>query len=88
MYQVKYWITINDPWTLCNLQFGDAMRPVYNDSGIGNYLCGHHVLIAHAKAYRLYHEEFQWLQNGITLSSTSFVISPAHSSYCFQAKWE
>ncbi|XP_008204318.1 myrosinase 1 [Nasonia vitripennis] len=79
--RVKYWITINDPWTLCNMQFGDAMRPVYSDSGVGNYLCGHHVLIAHAKAYRLYREEFQWLQNGkVGISIGTNWFEPADST--------
>ena len=61
---MKHWITINDPWELCNVQFGNAYQPFYEESGIGNYLCGHHALLAHAKAYRVYKNEFQWIQNG------------------------
>ncbi|KAJ8668936.1 hypothetical protein QAD02_000195 [Eretmocerus hayati] len=73
--RVKYWITINDPWSLCNEQFGSPFRPIYNDTGIGNYICGHHALLAHARAYRMYRNEFQWLQKGkvgISLSTRWF----------------
>ncbi|XP_014217441.1 myrosinase 1-like isoform X2 [Copidosoma floridanum] len=62
--RVKLWVTINDPWELCNRQLGDPYRPIYNDSGIGNYLCGQHVLLAHARAYNMYRSEFQRLQRG------------------------
>jgi beta-glucosidase/6-phospho-beta-glucosidase/beta-galactosidase len=61
---VKYWLTINDPWQLCNVQFGNALNPMYNDSGVGNCLCGHHVLLAHAKVYRIYNDDFRWIENG------------------------
>ncbi|XP_058809255.1 myrosinase 1-like isoform X2 [Phymastichus coffea] len=62
--RVKHWITFNDPFDLCNIHFGNAYKPWYNDSAVGNYLCGHHVLLAHARVYHLYRTEFHWLQKG------------------------
>lgn len=29
--------------------------PLVNSPGIGDYLCGHHVLLANARVYRMYH---------------------------------
>lgn len=34
------------------------MAPGVNGHGVGEYLCGHHVLLAHAKVYRMYRNEY------------------------------
>lgn len=52
---VKTWITFNEPKLICVYGYGDIkMAPGVNASGIGDYLCGNTILLAHAKAYHLY----------------------------------
>lgn len=36
-----------------------------NQSGIADYLCGHYMLLAHAKVYNMYNENFRQSQNGM-----------------------
>ncbi|KAH0549513.1 hypothetical protein KQX54_009903 [Cotesia glomerata] len=62
--QVKYWITIAEPSVMCYFSYNGDFAPGFNQSGIGDYLCGHHALIAHAKTYRMCHQEFRQQQNG------------------------
>lgn len=60
---VKYWNTFNEPSQFCNLR--------KNDSAVRDYLCVHHMLKAHAKAYHIYGNEFRAKQRGMT---TNFII--------------
>ncbi|XP_055305125.1 myrosinase 1-like [Sitodiplosis mosellana] len=74
--RVKYWITFNEPGDFCTAGYGaDQHAPAVNAHGVGEYLCGHNVLKAHAVAYRLYrssyYEQYKG-QVGITLSSRFF----------------
>ncbi|RZC33447.1 myrosinase 1-like [Asbolus verrucosus] len=54
--RVKMWITINEPSSICVGTYeADIAAPAYVRSpGIGLYLCGKTILLAHARAYRLY----------------------------------
>lgn len=62
--KVKYWLTIDDPVSFCTRGYdGNAARQM-NVSGIGVYLCGHNVLLAHARIHRLYHQRFRSVQKG------------------------
>ncbi|CAG0901510.1 unnamed protein product [Darwinula stevensoni] len=72
--RVRLWITINEPWVVAWLGYGNGLNaPGVGDSpGIKTYVAGHNLLLAHAKAYRIYHEEFAAVQQGrigITLNS-------------------
>lgn len=74
--RVKYWITFNEPGDFCNQGYGSGQHaPGINAHGVGEYLCGHNVLKAHAVAYHLYrntyYEQFKG-QVGITISSRFF----------------
>ncbi len=73
MFQVKWWITINEPYIHC--WFGHAgdhkHYPVHPPGELSRlhtayapYLCGYHMLIAHATAYRIYDNEFRTKQTG------------------------
>lgn len=63
--KVKYWITVNQPNTICVDGYGDSvMAPGLSLKGIGDYLCIKNVLLAHAKAYRLYEKEFKMKYKG------------------------
>ncbi|XP_066248601.1 myrosinase 1-like [Euwallacea similis] len=71
--RVKTWITINEPASICvaPYEYNDG-APGIISPGIGSYLCGKTVLIAHAKAYRIYQAEFAHSQQGkvgITIDS-------------------
>ncbi|KAF9414420.1 hypothetical protein HW555_007674, partial [Spodoptera exigua] len=58
--KVKFWITINQPNTICMEGYGsDLMAPGLNARDVGAYECVKNVLLAHAKAYRLYEKEFK-----------------------------
>lgn len=63
--KVKMWITFNEPRQTCLEGYGRAgLAPGINSSGIGEYLCTHNLLKAHARAYHLYDEEFRSKQQG------------------------
>ncbi|KAJ8973205.1 hypothetical protein NQ317_018954 [Molorchus minor] len=63
---VKYWNTFNEPKATCQSGYGDGgCAPGIKSTGIGEYLCVRTVLLAHAKAYHIYDEEFRATQNGL-----------------------
>ncbi|KAJ8710554.1 hypothetical protein PYW08_009069 [Mythimna loreyi] len=58
--RVKWWITINEPLIICDVVFDTGfMAPPIVSPELGAYLCSKNVLMAHAKAWRLYDEEFR-----------------------------
>ncbi|KAG5879581.1 hypothetical protein JTB14_026869 [Gonioctena quinquepunctata] len=59
--RVKYWITLNAD---CRGYGDDSFPPFLNQPGIANYLCQHVMLLAHAKAYHLYDDQFRNRQKG------------------------
>uniref|UniRef100_H2YY83 beta-glucosidase n=1 Tax=Ciona savignyi TaxID=51511 RepID=H2YY83_CIOSA len=63
--KVKRWITFNEPWVFTVLGYGNgAHSPNIKDSGRLDYQAGKNVLLAHAKAYRLYQTQYKAVQNG------------------------
>lgn len=74
--RVKYWITFNEPGDFCTAGYGGVgQAPGVDEHGVGEYLCAHNVLKAHAVVYHLYrntfYEEYKG-QVGITVSSRFF----------------
>ncbi|KAL4705458.1 hypothetical protein ACJJTC_007030 [Scirpophaga incertulas] len=61
--RVKTWHTINEPYTVCDMGYV-IFAPGINDPQVGRYLCSKYILIAHAKAWRVYDEEFRAMYNG------------------------
>ncbi|XP_073981964.1 myrosinase 1-like [Rhodnius prolixus] len=62
--RVKWWLTINEPISI-TAGYGDTEgAPALNLHGTGDYLAGHNLLRAHAKAYRLYDKMFKPKQRG------------------------
>jgi beta-glucosidase/6-phospho-beta-glucosidase/beta-galactosidase len=58
-FQVKKWITINEFYNYCLYGYDFVIwAPAIKSPGVGEYLCGHHLLLAHAKAYRLYQQKY------------------------------
>lgn len=67
--RVKEWITFNEPHIMCTYGYGkmyDTKRlaPGLGLNGVGEYLCVHNILKAHAKAYHLYDDVFRRKQKG------------------------
>ncbi|XP_018335102.1 myrosinase 1-like [Agrilus planipennis] len=67
--RVKRWITFNEPPSICVESFEDAnttaaKAPGFQSHGIGCYLCGKTLLMAHAKTYHLYDKMFRPQQEG------------------------
>lgn len=64
--RVKIWLTVNEPKNVCALGYGTIyLAPGYvNQSGIADYMCGHNILLAHARAYHMYTDEYKPWQNG------------------------
>eukprot|EP00878_Enallax_costatus_P007411 GHUV01007761.1.p1 GENE.GHUV01007761.1~~GHUV01007761.1.p1 ORF type:complete len:408 (+),score=71.37 GHUV01007761.1:665-1888(+) len=62
---VKYWITFNEPLVTCTLGFYEGwFPPGWRSGAAGMYRCGHHHLLAHAKAVQLYRQMYRSTQHG------------------------
>ena len=58
--RVKTWITFNEPVAFCDFSFNSGIHaPGVIVPGIGSYVCNKNVLMAHAKAWRIYDKEFR-----------------------------
>jgi beta-glucosidase/6-phospho-beta-glucosidase/beta-galactosidase len=65
-HKVKYWITMNEPREVCYQGYGSGtLAPALKIPGYGEYLCAKNLLVAHAKAYHMYNEEFKPKFGGI-----------------------
>ncbi|XP_041970682.1 myrosinase 1-like [Aricia agestis] len=63
--RVKLWITINEPFIYCYYSYSNIGFPPFLDlSGVGDYICMKNMLIANARAYRLYHKHYRKQQGG------------------------
>lgn len=57
---VPFWITFNEPGEVCETGYGLGLNaPNIKSSGIGDYLCGKTLLMAHARTYRLYQRKYK-----------------------------
>ncbi|KAL4712808.1 hypothetical protein ACJJTC_011878 [Scirpophaga incertulas] len=76
--RVKYWITINQPMSVCHSGYGEATKaPGIKSPGQAEYICSKNLLLAHAKAFRLYDEIYRPIQNGnISITIHSFWDEP------------
>lgn len=63
--RVKYWITMNEPREVCYQGYGtNTKAPALNIKGVAEYLCAKNLILAHAKAYHIYDQEFRPKYNG------------------------
>jgi beta-galactosidase len=62
--RVKNWITFNESWVVAMLCYGLGIFAPGKVSNSGPYLAGHHMLLSHGRAYRLYDQHFRPYQNG------------------------
>ena len=63
--RVKHWITLNEPWVVAILGYGQSVFPPALSSNSFPYLAGHHLLLAHAEAVETYRQKYQTLQKGV-----------------------
>ncbi|XP_045514124.1 myrosinase 1-like [Pieris brassicae] len=63
--RVKTWLTFNEPVSFCDVAYeGGKAAPGIALPGIGNYICAKVVMLAHARAYRLYDSKFRLQYRG------------------------
>lgn len=63
--RVKTWVSINEPVSICDYVYNTGgMAPPIFEPHVAPYVCTKHVLLAHAKAWRIYDEEFRPMYNG------------------------
>lgn len=63
--RVKRWITFNEPYIFCIDGYSSGSKPpLVKLPGVGEYVCGHHMLQAHAAAYHLYNDKYRQNQKG------------------------
>ncbi|CAH2059139.1 unnamed protein product, partial [Iphiclides podalirius] len=74
--RVKHWITFNEPMEICFQGYDLTLKaPQLNATGVGVYLCAKSLVLAHARAYHAYRNDFapsQGGQCGITISVNWF----------------
>lgn len=69
--EVKHWITFNEPYSFCALGYGIGVHAPGIKSEFKQYICGHNVLLAHARAVAIFREKYMWTSGaeiGITLN--------------------
>ncbi|XP_072948338.1 myrosinase 1-like [Epargyreus clarus] len=72
--RVTTWLTINEPNIMCDFSFNSGiMAPHILEPEYAPYLCNKYVLLAHAKAWRIYDEEFKPKFHG-KLSLSNFLV--------------
>ncbi|KAI5059308.1 hypothetical protein GOP47_0025627 [Adiantum capillus-veneris] len=73
--RVKHWITLNEPARFAILghclgihapgRSSNRSRSLYGDSSVEPYVVGHHALLAHAAAVKVYREKYKEKQGGL-----------------------
>lgn len=62
--RVKWWITLNEPWVVAMLGYGQGVFAPGKQSTSKPYLAAHHLLLAHARAVEIYRSNYQSSQKG------------------------
>lgn len=57
--RVKFWNTFNEAALFCTSGFSAGHAPRLWSPGVGEYLCHHHVILSHARAYHLYDDKYR-----------------------------
>ena len=67
--RVKNWITLNEPWVVSILGYGQGVFAPGRSSNSEPYLAAHHLIIAHAKAVAVYREKYAHQKGQIGISN-------------------
>lgn len=62
--RVKNWITMNESWVMSILGFYDGVFAPGRKSNSECYLAAHHLILGHAKAAKVYNDDFKQSQAG------------------------
>jgi beta-glucosidase len=62
--RVKNWITMNESWVMAILGFYDGVFAPGRKSNSECYLAAHHLILGHAKAAKVYNDDFKQNQGG------------------------
>lgn len=63
--KVKFWMTFNEPRNQCQQGYGEGGKaPEILSPSVGEYLCGHYIILAHAEAWHIYNNQFRKYQSG------------------------
>ncbi|MEZ4896490.1 MAG: GH1 family beta-glucosidase [Saprospiraceae bacterium] len=63
--RVKHWITLNEPWVVAMLGYGQGIFAPGRISNSDPYCAGHQLLLAHAQAVERYRSKYQPSQGGV-----------------------
>ncbi|XP_072947943.1 myrosinase 1-like [Epargyreus clarus] len=79
--RVKYWITINEPAVICDFSYSGVLAPGIEELILAPYLCNKNILLAHAKAWRIYDEKFKHLYHGrVSVANHLVWFEPAYEN--------
>lgn len=63
--RVKTWLTLNEPIVFCDVVYHTGiLAPGIVSPSVGSYMCIKNAMLAHAKAWRIYDEEFRHKYHG------------------------
>ncbi|XP_073490360.1 lactase/phlorizin hydrolase-like [Aquarana catesbeiana] len=63
--RVKFWITLNEPYIIAFLGYGEgSFAPGIYSPGDSVYVVGHNLIKAHAEAWHLYNDKYRATQGG------------------------
>lgn len=98
--RVKNWITLNESWTVAVQGYLDGTKApgIIRDPAVEVYQVAHHLILAHARAARIYKEHFALIQKGMIgiancgdyrfpKTKTSADIDAAERAMVFQYAW-
>lgn len=75
--RVKDWVTLNEPLTYVNLGYGNGQHAP-GLSVANPYEAAHRSIVAHARIYHVYHDEFAATQGGrVSIALNSDFVQPA-----------
>lgn len=77
---VKYWTTISEPKTICELGYGAGMHAPGRRGVEEQLKVGHNMLLAHARAVALYRKKYADLGGKLSLNLNSAWAEPASDS--------
>lgn len=63
--RVKHWITLNEPWVVAVLGYGQGVFAPGHTSNSEPYIAAHNLLLAHGEVVELYRSQYQSEQKGI-----------------------
>ena len=77
---IKYWTTISEPKTVCELGYGAGMHAPGRRGVEEQLMVGHNMLKAHARAVAIYRKKYSNLGGKISINLNSAWAEPASSS--------